>query len=80
MASLLLLVAAIGAVVLARRRRGLEDPDDEEFELRIHAPRSAYTGTMAEGAGVRQAVAAVEPSPEPVAEVVGRRSFDDEPR
>ena len=51
-ASLLLLVAAIGAVVLARRRRGLE-PDDE-FETRLHVPRSVFTGTMAEAAGFRE--------------------------
>ena len=50
-ASLLLLVAAIGAVMLARRRRGLE-PDDELARL-LTAPRPAYTGTMAEGAGSR---------------------------
>src|ERR1700733_12277370 len=37
-ASLLLMVAAIGAVVLARRRRGLEP--DEAFERRVHLPRS----------------------------------------
>jgi len=48
-ASLLLLVAAVGAVVLARRRRGLE-PDEEP----VGRPRSrpAYTGTMAEVAGL----------------------------
>jgi NADH-quinone oxidoreductase subunit J len=51
-ASILLLVAAVGAVVLARRRRGLE-PDDERVVFDIGAPRPAYTGTMAEGAGVR---------------------------
>jgi NADH-quinone oxidoreductase subunit J len=56
--SILLLVAAVGAVVLARRRRGLEP--DAEVELRIHAPRPAYTGTMLEGAGVRS-VAGEEP-------------------
>ncbi|MGH2894489.1 MAG: NADH-quinone oxidoreductase subunit J family protein, partial [Solirubrobacteraceae bacterium] len=50
-ASLLLLVAAIGAIVLARRRRGLEP--DEEFEARLHVPRSVFTGTMAEAAGFR---------------------------
>jgi NADH:ubiquinone oxidoreductase subunit 6 (subunit J) len=49
-ASLLLLVAAIGAVMLARRRRGL-DEEDHEFERLLRAPRPAYTGTMAEGAG-----------------------------
>jgi NADH-quinone oxidoreductase subunit J len=53
LASILLLVAAVGAVVLARRRRGLE-PDDE-VALRVAAPRPAYTGTMAEAAGIRPA-------------------------
>jgi NADH-quinone oxidoreductase subunit J len=51
-ASLLLLVAAIGAVVLARRRRGLEP--DEGFEARVQVPRSVFTGTMAEAAGFRE--------------------------
>jgi len=50
-ASLLLLVAAIGAVVLARRRRGLEP--DLTFEAQLHVPRSVFTGTMAEAAGFR---------------------------
>jgi NADH-quinone oxidoreductase subunit J len=50
-ASILLLVAAVGAVVLARRRRGLEP--DVELERRINLPRPAYTGTMAEAAGTR---------------------------
>ncbi|MGO9976437.1 MAG: NADH-quinone oxidoreductase subunit J [Solirubrobacteraceae bacterium] len=52
-ASLLLLVAAIGAVVLARRRRGLEGPDEQLDSLAI-TPRPAYTGTLAESAGVRR--------------------------
>jgi NADH-quinone oxidoreductase subunit J len=51
-ASLLLLVAAIGAVVLARRRRGLEP--DLTFEAQLHVPRSVFTGTMAEAAGFRE--------------------------
>ena len=72
-ASLLLLVAAIGAVVLARRRRGLEQPEDD-FELRVRAPRPAYTGTMAEAAGVRQAIEATQQEIEPEVEVVGRRA------
>jgi NADH-quinone oxidoreductase subunit J len=50
LASILLLVAAIGAVVLARRRRGLEP--DEKIAVGI-APRSSFTGTMAEAAGIR---------------------------
>jgi NADH:ubiquinone oxidoreductase subunit 6 (subunit J) len=61
-ASILLLVAAVGAVVLARRRRGLEGP--EEPELRVRAPRPAYTGTMAEAAGVRPGAREEEPKPE----------------
>src|SRR5918911_422675 len=50
-ASILLLVAAVGAVVLARRRRGLEP--EIEVERRVHIPRPAFTGTMAEAAGTR---------------------------
>jgi NADH-quinone oxidoreductase subunit J len=50
-ASLLLLVAAIGAVVLARRRRGL-DPD-EELDPQLHPARPLNTGTMAEVTGLR---------------------------
>ena len=49
-ASLLLLVAAIGAVVLARRRRGLEP--DEDPDQRLHPLRPVFTGTMAEAAGL----------------------------
>jgi NADH:ubiquinone oxidoreductase subunit 6 (subunit J) len=49
-ASLLLLVAAIGAIVLARRRRGLEP--DEELVARYHPPRPSWTGTMAEAGGM----------------------------
>jgi NADH-quinone oxidoreductase subunit J len=58
-ASLLLLVAAIGGVLLARRRRGLE-PTDPAFERLLNMPRPAYTGTMAESAGVPSIVASVE--------------------
>ncbi len=69
-ASLLLLVAAIGAVVLARRRRGLEEHEDEDtFGVRV--PRPAYTGTMAEAAGTRVAESA---APEP--EVVGGQEHE----
>ena len=49
-ASLLLLVAAIGAVVLARRRRGLSDQELDD-RLRV-ALRPAFTGTMAESGGL----------------------------
>ena len=73
-ASLLLLVAAIGAVVLARRRRGLEGDEEAREQRIIHTPRSAYTGTMAEGAGARQALVSAQVTPEPEVEVVGPRS------
>jgi NADH:ubiquinone oxidoreductase subunit 6 (subunit J) len=52
LASILLLVAAIGAVVLARRRRGLEP--NEQIAFGVSAPRPSYTGTMAEAAGIRR--------------------------
>jgi NADH:ubiquinone oxidoreductase subunit 6 (subunit J) len=66
-ASLLLLVAAIGAVMLARRRRGL-GPDEQLDELRL-APRPLYTGTMAEAAGARGGSVPEPPLPElPAAE------------
>ncbi len=58
-ASVLLLVAAIGAVVLARRRRGLDDEDPALVRI-LRKPRPVYTGTMAEGAGVRSVLAALE--------------------
>jgi NADH-quinone oxidoreductase subunit J len=74
LASLLLLAAAVGAVVLARRRRGLEG-EDEELELRIRAPRPSYTGTMAEAAGTRAVESA---APEPEVEGVGARDSRDE--
>ena len=76
LASIILLVAAIGAVVLARRRRGLEGPD-RQLLLRIDTARPAYTGTMAEAAGV------IVPSGEemePDVEVVGTRSSSAGPR
>src|SRR5450755_5000766 len=52
LASLLLLVAAIGAVVLARRRRGLEA--DPEYQGRLHKPVSHLAGSMAESVGARR--------------------------
>ncbi len=51
-ASFLLLIAAVGAVVLARRRGGLEDGEDERLTpMDLLRPRG--TGTMAEGVGRR---------------------------
>ncbi|HEX3801528.1 MAG TPA: NADH-quinone oxidoreductase subunit J [Solirubrobacteraceae bacterium] len=58
-ASLLLLVSAVGAIVLARRRRGL-DEDDLEFSQLLAMPRPAYTGTIAEGVGVRRVLEQLE--------------------
>ena len=57
-ASLLLLVAAVGAIVLARRRRGLDD--DVELAHVLSAPRPSYTGTIAEGVGVRRVLEQLE--------------------
>jgi NADH:ubiquinone oxidoreductase subunit 6 (subunit J) len=61
-ASYLLLVAAIGAVTLARRRRGLEDGIEDRvpaFEFAdLLRPRPQGTGTMAEAGG---AIEVVEP-------------------
>jgi NADH-quinone oxidoreductase subunit J len=76
LASIILLVAAVGAVVLARRRRGLEGPD-RELLLRIETAPPPYTGTMAEAAGVR--VPAAEQI-EPEVEVVGSRPIGSGPR
>jgi NADH-quinone oxidoreductase subunit J len=61
-ASLLLLVAAIGAVVLARRRCGLE-PDEEI--TRPFTARSLFTGTLAEAAGMRTPPGMHAPEREP---------------
>jgi NADH-quinone oxidoreductase subunit J len=80
-ASLLLLVSAVGAVVLARRRRGLEEVD-VALQARYHPARPFYTGTMAEAAGIRHGVPAAPPEgdgedrpaapePEPEPEPVG---------
>jgi NADH-quinone oxidoreductase subunit J len=46
-ASLLLLIAAVGGVVLARRRGGLGEVSDVEYEP-LAIPRPLGTGTMAE--------------------------------
>jgi NADH-quinone oxidoreductase subunit J len=68
-ASILLLIAAVGAVVLARRRRGLDEPEEGKPDIRVRAPRPVYTGTMAEAAGVRPFGG--EEAPEPEVETVG---------
>ncbi len=69
-ASLLLLVAAVGAIVLARRRRGLED-DSLAFRELVATPRPAYTGTIAEGAGVRRVREQLEQVHGGVTELIG---------
>jgi NADH-quinone oxidoreductase subunit J len=52
-ASFLLLVAAVGGVVLARRRGGLGEEDDRELLTPLDLLRPRGTGTMAEGVGRR---------------------------
>jgi NADH-quinone oxidoreductase subunit J len=76
-ASLLLLVAAIGAIVLARRRRGL-DADDAELTRVLSTPRPAYTGTIAEGVGVRRVREQLEQVHGGVTELIGG-PHEDEP-
>ena len=68
LASLLLLVAAIGAVVLARRRRGLRA--DDEVNPLFQPARSVFTGTMAEAAGLR-AGAGTDPEADQQTEPLG---------
>lgn len=52
-ASFLLLIAAVGAVVLARRRGGLSATEEQARYSAMDILRPAYTGTMAEGVGGR---------------------------
>jgi NADH-quinone oxidoreductase subunit J len=53
-ASFLLLIAAVGAVVLARRRGGMTAAEDQARFSAMDLLRPAYTGTMAEGVGGRR--------------------------
>ena len=77
-ASFLLLIAAVGAVVLARRRGGLSAAEEQAQYSAMDVLRPSYTGTMAEGVGGphalpkpprrvdrRRAAAAIEPPPTP---------------
>lgn len=50
-ASFLLLIAAVGAVVLAGRRGGLEDEDEDKVLTALDLIRPQGTGTTAEGVG-----------------------------
>ncbi len=52
-ASFLLLIAAVGGVVLARRRGGLGEEDDRDRLTPLDLLRPQGTGTMAEGVGRR---------------------------
>ncbi len=54
-ASFLLLVAAVGAVILARRRRGLDEDQGGGRTGPLDIPRPVETGTMAESVGTRGA-------------------------
>jgi NADH:ubiquinone oxidoreductase subunit 6 (subunit J) len=76
-ASLLLLVAAVGAIVLARRRRGLEEGALELKDV-LAAPRPAYTGTIAEGVGVRRVLEQLEQAHGGASEVIGGVPHDKE--
>jgi NADH:ubiquinone oxidoreductase subunit 6 (subunit J) len=60
LASILLLIAAVGAVVLARRRRGTPDAQEPVYSV-MDVLRPAGTGTM------REAVAGLPADGEPVA-------------
>jgi len=71
-ASFLLLIAAVGAVVLARRRGGLTAEEDQARYSAMDLLRPAYTGTMAEGVG-RHAI-----RPSPPALPVGAKGEDDD--
>jgi NADH-quinone oxidoreductase subunit J len=53
LASFLLLIAAVGGVVLARRRGGIGEDDEHEVFVALDRPRPLGTGTMVEGVGAR---------------------------
>jgi NADH-quinone oxidoreductase subunit J len=53
LASFLLLIAAVGGVVLARRRGGLGEEDERDLMTPLHLLRPLGTGTTAEGVGAR---------------------------
>jgi len=55
-ASFLLLIAAVGAVVLARRRGGLSAVEEQARYSAMDILRPAHTGTMAEGVGERHSL------------------------
>ena len=55
-ASFMLLIAAVGAAVLARRRSGVSAAEDQERFSAMDLLRPAYTGTMAEAVGGRHSL------------------------
>lgn len=55
-ASFLLLIAAVGAVVLARRRGGLTAVEEQARYSAMDILRPSYTGTMAEAVGERHSL------------------------
>lgn len=67
-ASFLLLIAAVGAVVLARRRGGIGAAEDQARFSAMDVLRPAWTGTMAEGVGGRSAALAAAARALPPAE------------
>jgi NADH-quinone oxidoreductase subunit J len=52
-ASFLLLIAAVGGVVLARRRHGVDEDEQEDVLVPMDLLRPGAAGTMAEGVGRR---------------------------
>jgi NADH-quinone oxidoreductase subunit J len=72
-ASFLLLIAAVGAVTLARRRGGITADEGEDVMLALPAarPRPLGTGTMAEGGGILQPAADEHAEAQPGRERVG---------
>ncbi len=76
-ASLLLLVAAVGAVVLARRRAGTTLDDAERDAAHWITPRSLFSGTMAEAVGAIRDPAEHDAAAPPVA---APAAGSDEPR
>jgi len=67
-ASFLLLIAAVGAVVLARRRGGLSAAEEQARYSAMDLLRPAETGTMAEAVGGRRALAKATTPPSAPAE------------
>jgi len=63
-ASFLLLIAAVGAVVLARRRGGMTAAEDQARFSAMDVLRPAGTGTMAEAVGGRRRALAAAPASE----------------